>query len=93
MYMPALLTNVRNFPAINRGLVVGLMAAGFGLSSALFTGIYSAFFKQNSACLHPTSARWHLTVRVVAGNVEGFLLMSAILLGSIGAFELHLHTR
>jgi len=45
----ALDVNIKNYSKQHRGKVTGLLAGGFGLSSAMFTGIYSLFFSDMSS--------------------------------------------
>eukprot|EP01119_Soliformovum_irregulare_P006588 TRINITY_DN187_c1_g3_i1.p1 TRINITY_DN187_c1_g3~~TRINITY_DN187_c1_g3_i1.p1 ORF type:complete len:473 (-),score=113.64 TRINITY_DN187_c1_g3_i1:21-1439(-) len=47
LYVIAVGANIHNFPARHKGKVVGALAAGLGLSSAIFTEIYSLFFHGN----------------------------------------------
>eukprot|EP00744_Colponema_vietnamica_P018156 GILI01025589.1.p1 GENE.GILI01025589.1~~GILI01025589.1.p1 ORF type:complete len:520 (+),score=75.50 GILI01025589.1:102-1661(+) len=51
MYFSGMLTNARNFPEENRGLIVGLSSAGFGLSGAVFANIYKSLFLARSDVL------------------------------------------
>jgi len=37
-------TNIKNYPPSQRGIILGLLAAPFGLSSAMYTLIYNTFF-------------------------------------------------
>jgi hypothetical protein len=43
-YTAALSTNIKNFAPIHRGKVVGVLAAVFGISSAVFSSIYRYIF-------------------------------------------------
>jgi MFS family permease len=45
-YTAALSTNIQNFGQQSRGLVVGILASAYGISSALFSFCYSVFFKK-----------------------------------------------
>eukprot|EP01087_Luapelamoeba_hula_P011890 TRINITY_DN3295_c2_g3_i2.p1 TRINITY_DN3295_c2_g3~~TRINITY_DN3295_c2_g3_i2.p1 ORF type:complete len:481 (+),score=67.53 TRINITY_DN3295_c2_g3_i2:102-1544(+) len=44
LYEVALLTNMKNFKGPHLGIITGILAAAFGLSSGLFTLIWSGFF-------------------------------------------------
>eukprot|EP01112_Ceratiomyxa_fruticulosa_P009731 TRINITY_DN2550_c0_g4_i1.p1 TRINITY_DN2550_c0_g4~~TRINITY_DN2550_c0_g4_i1.p1 ORF type:complete len:477 (+),score=79.72 TRINITY_DN2550_c0_g4_i1:191-1621(+) len=46
-YTAALATSVKNFPEKHRGRVVGIIAAMYGLSAAIFTYIYKYAFSPN----------------------------------------------
>ncbi|KAL9649896.1 hypothetical protein ABK040_011369 [Willaertia magna] len=43
-YTAAITASVKNFPERNRGLVVGVLASCFGISSAIYSGAYSLIF-------------------------------------------------
>jgi len=47
-YMPALIAQIRNFPAHHRGKVVGVVDSMFGASSAIFAAIYKYHFANPS---------------------------------------------
>ncbi|EFC39355.1 predicted protein [Naegleria gruberi] len=44
-YTAAMTTSVKNFPERNRGLVVGVLASFFGISSAIYSGSYQYIFQ------------------------------------------------
>ncbi|KAG2379535.1 hypothetical protein C9374_006652 [Naegleria lovaniensis] len=45
-YLASMSTNLKNFSETNRGLVVGILASCFGLSSFFFSSAYSYIFSQ-----------------------------------------------
>lgn len=61
-------TSVRNFPVANRGVVVGLLIAGSGLSAALVTLLYFQYFATNADV-----AGFLLMLAILIGVVGTFL--------------------
>lgn len=46
-FVSAFATSIKNFDPVHRGKVVGILAASFGISSALFTSLFAYVFRGN----------------------------------------------
>ncbi|EDQ86006.1 uncharacterized protein MONBRDRAFT_38621 [Monosiga brevicollis MX1] len=70
MYCVALNTSVQNFPARNRGKIVGLLACCFGLCSGIFTRLHAGFFSESDGSN--------------GGDIAPFLFFLAVTTGGLG---------
>eukprot|EP00164_Ancoracysta_twista_P003441 GFYU01004590.1.p1 GENE.GFYU01004590.1~~GFYU01004590.1.p1 ORF type:complete len:474 (-),score=122.47 GFYU01004590.1:70-1491(-) len=73
LYMAGLLSNVRNFSPKHRGIIVGLLASGFGLSAALFAAIKKGAFEGD-----PANFLLMLAITLGASGLGGAALMTVV---------------
>jgi MFS family permease len=79
-YMPALLTQVKNFSPKHRGKVVGLIDSMYGLSSGIFAAIYSVTYGRSSKPEEQDLPGFtiFLAITLTVVNVLGILLLRIV---------------
>eukprot|EP00743_Colponemidia_sp_Colp-15_P004393 GILK01004738.1.p1 GENE.GILK01004738.1~~GILK01004738.1.p1 ORF type:complete len:480 (+),score=62.30 GILK01004738.1:64-1440(+) len=80
LYLPAIMANVRNFPSSVRGVIVGIVVSGFGLSGALFSAVYKSYYQPTKDV--PTFLLM-LAIVIAAVGVLGALCIRLLPLGSV----------
>lgn len=76
-YVPALLV-YQNFPTIHQGKIVGILNCGFGLSAAIFSGLYQIAFAANTSKHNQNLSGFLLLLGcvMVGANILGALIIN-----------------